>query len=183
MWTSIPRRRNIPAIMASDRVQRQIGRLLDEAEQAITNEDWPKVASRARAVLRLDSENSSKVRFPWSGPSNLKSDLILLGLRLARVQNPPSMQNAPGGSGYPIRANGIPIRDRQPAYPITEPDIPSGRSDRHYYSPFPTLCSASTFPCDTPSSLYSVYVTLISSKLFPTETVGTPTSSILPDTW
>ena len=43
--------------MASDRVQRQLDRLLDEAEEAITNDDWVTVSSRAKAVLAIDPEN------------------------------------------------------------------------------------------------------------------------------
>ena len=43
--------------MASERIQRQIDRLLDEAEQAITSEDWPTVASRVRSVLAIEPEN------------------------------------------------------------------------------------------------------------------------------
>ena len=43
--------------MTGDRTQRQIDRLLDEAEHAITDEDWSVVAARARAVLRLDDAN------------------------------------------------------------------------------------------------------------------------------
>ena len=43
--------------MASDRVQRQLDRLLDEAEEAITNDDWATVSSRAKAVLAIDPEN------------------------------------------------------------------------------------------------------------------------------
>jgi len=49
--------------MASDRLQRQIERLLDEADQAITKEDWSTVASRARAVLRIDPENSDALSY------------------------------------------------------------------------------------------------------------------------
>ena len=49
--------------MASDRLQRQIDRLLDEAEEAITNEDWSTVGSRARAVLRLDPENTDALSY------------------------------------------------------------------------------------------------------------------------
>ena len=49
--------------MASDRIQRQIERLLDEAEEAITNEDWALVASRARAVLRLNPESSDALSY------------------------------------------------------------------------------------------------------------------------
>ncbi|HZU78196.1 MAG TPA: AAA family ATPase, partial [Dehalococcoidia bacterium] len=43
--------------MPSERVQRQIDRLLDEAEQAIRDEDWQTVEARCRAVLTLDPEN------------------------------------------------------------------------------------------------------------------------------
>ena len=49
--------------MASDRLQRQMERLLDEADQAITDEDWSTVASRARAVLRIDPENSDAISY------------------------------------------------------------------------------------------------------------------------
>ena len=50
-------------IMASDRLQRQIERLLDEADEAITKEDWSTVASRARAVLRIDAGNSDALSY------------------------------------------------------------------------------------------------------------------------
>ena len=43
--------------MPSERVQRQIDRLLDEAEIAVDLEDWEGVRSRARRILALDPEN------------------------------------------------------------------------------------------------------------------------------
>jgi len=43
--------------MTSERVQRQIDRLLNEAESAITNSDWDNVRQRAQDVLRLDPSN------------------------------------------------------------------------------------------------------------------------------
>ncbi len=46
-----------PPIMASDRVQRQINSLLDEAEAAIKELDWRVVHDRAEAVLAIDPEN------------------------------------------------------------------------------------------------------------------------------
>ena len=49
--------------MASDRVQRRIDSLLDEAEQAIANEDWTTVASRVRSVLAIDPENGDAVAY------------------------------------------------------------------------------------------------------------------------
>src|SRR6266545_1327160 len=47
----------IAAPMPSERVQRQIDRLLDEAAQAITRLDWTVVRDRAEAVLAADPEN------------------------------------------------------------------------------------------------------------------------------
>ena len=47
--------------MASERLQRQIGRLLDEAEEAIPQLNWTVV--RARAVLAIDPENSEGLTF------------------------------------------------------------------------------------------------------------------------
>ncbi len=55
--------------MASGRIQRHIDSSLDEADQAVANEDLPTVASRARAVLRMDHENSDGLSYllcPWS---------------------------------------------------------------------------------------------------------------------
>ena len=55
--------------MASERIQRHIDSSLDEADQAVANEDSPTVASRARAVLRMDHENSDGLSYllcPWS---------------------------------------------------------------------------------------------------------------------
>ena len=37
--------------MPSERMQRQIDRLLNEAEEAIASQDWPAVGDRARSVL------------------------------------------------------------------------------------------------------------------------------------
>ncbi len=44
--------------MESERAQRQIDRLLDEAEEAITRLDSQVVRARAQAVLRLDPGNN-----------------------------------------------------------------------------------------------------------------------------
>ncbi len=49
--------------MASERVQRQIDRLLNEAEEAIILEDWSTVSSRARSVLRIDPDNSDELAY------------------------------------------------------------------------------------------------------------------------
>jgi len=49
--------------MTSERVQRQIDRLLDEAETALSTGDWPAVQARAEAVLRLDPENADAATY------------------------------------------------------------------------------------------------------------------------
>jgi serine/threonine protein kinase/tetratricopeptide (TPR) repeat protein len=49
--------------MASERTQRRIDRLLDEAEQAMDSGDWPRVEVLADQVLRLDPENTDAQSF------------------------------------------------------------------------------------------------------------------------
>ena len=49
--------------MASERVQRQIDRLLDEAEAAFDANDWATLAERARKVLLLDEANEDAATF------------------------------------------------------------------------------------------------------------------------
>lgn len=43
--------------MTSERIQRQVDRLLDEAERAVTESDWPLVLARCDQVLALDPQN------------------------------------------------------------------------------------------------------------------------------
>jgi hypothetical protein len=49
--------------MASERIQRQIDRLLDEAEQASDVEDWETVQDRVRRVLTFYSENVDSLAY------------------------------------------------------------------------------------------------------------------------
>ena len=49
--------------MASERVQRTIERLLDEAEDAISQSDWAVVRDRAQNVLALDHDNRDALAF------------------------------------------------------------------------------------------------------------------------
>ncbi len=51
------------SIMASERLQRQIDVLLDEAEAAIKQLDWRVVHDRSQAVLAMDPENSDGLAF------------------------------------------------------------------------------------------------------------------------
>ena len=49
--------------MPSERVQRQIDRLLDEAEAALTRREWPRVHDLSQDVLALDPENADARSF------------------------------------------------------------------------------------------------------------------------
>ncbi|MCH8211594.1 MAG: hypothetical protein IIB99_09485 [Planctomycetes bacterium] len=49
--------------MPSERIQRQIERLLDETEDAISNQEWDLVGERARSVLRLDTDNQDALSY------------------------------------------------------------------------------------------------------------------------
>ena len=49
--------------MASERVQRRIDILLDEADQAIAQSDWSVVRDRAQNALALDPDNGDAATF------------------------------------------------------------------------------------------------------------------------
>lgn len=49
--------------MASERIQRRIDRLLDEADEAVVDLNWAIVRDRAQAALTLDPENGDALAF------------------------------------------------------------------------------------------------------------------------
>ena len=49
--------------MASERTQRRIDSLLDEAEEAIAQLDWRVVHSRSQAVIALDPANPDAINY------------------------------------------------------------------------------------------------------------------------
>ena len=59
--------------MASERIQRQISRLLDEAEQASELEEWETVRNRASRVLAFDPENTDAEVFLAAAQRSLAS--------------------------------------------------------------------------------------------------------------
>jgi hypothetical protein len=61
--------------MTSERVQRRIEALLDEADEAITREDWAVVAARARAVLSFDEANADARAYLEAAQKNLDGSL------------------------------------------------------------------------------------------------------------
>ena len=62
--------------MASERTQRRIELLLDEAEDAITQLNWHIVRDRAQAVLALDPGNGDAVNFLAAAVCVLGSDSV-----------------------------------------------------------------------------------------------------------
>ena len=49
--------------MPSERVQRRIDRLLDQADEALEEKDWQGALESARAVLGFDAENADAQSF------------------------------------------------------------------------------------------------------------------------
>jgi tetratricopeptide (TPR) repeat protein len=82
--------------MASERVQRQIDRLLDEAEAAFGVSDWATLAERARKVLLLDGGNEDAATFLAAAEAGL-TDVVVAPLPDARpgrsVEAPASFAN------------------------------------------------------------------------------------------
>ncbi|MEE8159872.1 MAG: adenylate/guanylate cyclase domain-containing protein, partial [Dehalococcoidia bacterium] len=69
--------------MASERVQRQVDRLLDEAEEAITNDDWATVSSRAKAVLAIDPDNNDGQAYLAASVRALSASGAMTGERIS----------------------------------------------------------------------------------------------------
>ena len=57
--------------MPSERIQRQIDALLDEAGAATSAGQWPAVAEKARAVLAIDEGNEDAAAFLKMAEANL----------------------------------------------------------------------------------------------------------------
>ena len=51
------------SIMASERIQHRIERLLDEADEAVARYDWEAISQASKAVLALDPENQDAITF------------------------------------------------------------------------------------------------------------------------
>src|SRR5437867_987259 len=78
--------------MVSERAQRQIDHLLDEAESAIRDLAWDLVRARAEAVLTLDPDNGD-------GRNYLAAAERKLGLDPSVGQVPSPLPSPPGSAG------------------------------------------------------------------------------------
>ena len=72
--------------MPSERVQRRIDRLLDDAEEAADRHDWAKVTEFVEGVLALDPDNSDAAAFRE------------MAERAGRAAAPPTLDGAPSPS-------------------------------------------------------------------------------------
>jgi len=62
--------------MLSDRIQRQVDRLLDEAEEAIALRQWEHLRAHCEAVLSLDPDNSDAARYLILASDSLIADVV-----------------------------------------------------------------------------------------------------------
>ena len=79
--------------MASERVQRQMDCLLDEAEQALAQLNWSTLRDRVRAVLAVDPGNSAQPLTFVQAPTFRECPWGKSGIRLV-----PSVRVGPGSS-------------------------------------------------------------------------------------
>ena len=77
-------------IMASERIQRQIDRLLDEAEDAVTQGDWAVVSDRAGKVLALSPENQDALTYLAAAERALGASALLPTTSLTTPTPPPT---------------------------------------------------------------------------------------------
>ena len=76
--------------MASERLQRQIERLLDEAEEAISRFDWDALLQRAQAALAMDPENTDALAFLATAERALA-----ISSPASTTESPPSPTSSP----------------------------------------------------------------------------------------
>ena len=82
--------------MASERLSRHIERLLDEADEALTQRRWDVVQERAQDILSIDPENSEGVAFLAAAERALSSSVAATeGSPLARSSATPSAPHSP----------------------------------------------------------------------------------------
>ncbi len=62
--------------MASERIQRQIDRLLDEAEAAIAQHSWTVARDRAQSVLAIDPDNRDALTYIAAAERGLGSSSV-----------------------------------------------------------------------------------------------------------
>ncbi len=89
--------------MASDRLQRQIERLLDQAEAAVAELDWATVRDRASAVLGLDADNPDGLAYLAAAqralesldtsPSSVTSPTVPASVPTPALDHPTSFSN------------------------------------------------------------------------------------------
>ena len=81
--------------MPTERVQRRIDRLLDQADEALEANDWQKTVEIYRAVLKLDSENGDAASY-------LEASLEALG-------SAPTTASEPVEAAMPRQAEEVPV--------------------------------------------------------------------------
>ena len=84
-------------VMASERIQRRIDSLLDEADASVSRYDWEAVRQAAQAVLALDRENHDALTFVDAAEFALKTSNRSLpdqqGVREPPTDQPTSFSN------------------------------------------------------------------------------------------
>jgi len=110
--------------MTTERVQRQIDRLLDETEEAMANDDWATVSSRAKAVLALDPDNKDGQVYPAASERAQGSSSAATGEGPDTDESTAPASSAPAASGPDISIDPSPEPSLGPAkYGV---DLPSG---------------------------------------------------------
>lgn len=91
--------------MATERLQRQIERLLDEAEEAVSQLDWTSVRDRAQAVLAFDPGNEDAKGF-WDAAERALGDPGAVTTAPAASTSPTVYASSPPRPGSLARTEG-----------------------------------------------------------------------------
>ncbi len=91
--------------MASERIQRRIGLLLDEADEAVAQGDWALVRDCSRKALVIDPENQEALTF------------LAIAERGLETQDTSSLEPAPVPSATTPASPAAPPTGRIPGFP------------------------------------------------------------------
>ena len=87
--------------MPSERVQRRIDRLLDQADEALESGDWQDARERATAALRLDPGNEDALAFQAAAEDALGISNSVEATSGTTTQDGPTASNSESASDTP----------------------------------------------------------------------------------
>ena len=86
--------------MPSERIQRRIDSLLDEADEAVKQRDWSVVRERAESALRMDPENPDALAYLAAADRDTSAPAARTGVPETSPVSPPAPVATPQPTSF-----------------------------------------------------------------------------------